>query len=227
MQKKVESINITASVQGVDKEITHVVNMAVSASSTLPTEKLNEKTKALKAPEQEVITTGFDTPPKTAYASKSTDQKLRLIVNGTSLNKKIVSKTTKAAFQPATTAISKSSAESCKQTPVKVSPRLTKTVDNKSIKKKTPARKCPVKKRVENKKLVSKRGKGKSEVEKPLSEDYIKLARFSELLETFISSANALQDEFGGIPDQIHIVSERFDKHHGKSLAETRICNTY
>jgi hypothetical protein len=57
----------------------------------------------------------------------------------------------------------------------------------------------------------------------PVSEDDMKLARFSDLLETFISSANALHDEFGGIPEQIEIITDRFDKNHGKWLSAQRL----
>jgi hypothetical protein len=53
---------------------------------------------------------------------------------------------------------------------------------------------------------------------KSVGEDIKKLARFDWLLRQFLNSANALQDEFGGIPDQIKIVSDRFDRFHGMSI---------
>jgi hypothetical protein len=50
---------------------------------------------------------------------------------------------------------------------------------------------------------------------KPMADDLKKLARFDWLLRQFINSANALQEEFGGIPDQIDIVLDRYNKYHG------------
>jgi hypothetical protein len=66
------------------------------------------------------------------------------------------------------------------------------------------------------KKRKGKVSKPEPEPEKPLSEDEVKLARFSKLLQNLIATANALQDEFGGIPEQIQIVTDRFNHYHGK-----------
>jgi len=49
----------------------------------------------------------------------------------------------------------------------------------------------------------------------PSAEDMKKLARFDWLLRQFINSANALEDEFGGIPEEIDIIADKFGRYHG------------
>jgi hypothetical protein len=82
---------------------------------------------------------------------------------------------------------------------------------------KNPALKKPAAKVPEKRKTAAKaRGNKAAEPPKPLSEDERMLARFSLLLSIFLDAANALQDEFGGIPDEMEIISDRFNKNIGK-----------
>jgi hypothetical protein len=110
------------------------------------------------------------------------------------------------------------------KTPSKAAtPASTKALTNPAKKtgaKKTITQKATVKsdKPVKKSKSAASKGKAKVTQEEPLSKDHAKLARFSHLLETFINSANALQDEFGGIPEQIQILTNRFNRYHGRRL---------
>lgn len=107
----------------------------------------------------------------------------------------------------------------------------TKPATNNKAPKIVPAPKATVPKKAPPKKTANKpvaaksamaKGRGKKAValSKPVSEDEQKLARFSYLLSTFLHSANALQDEFGGIPDQMEIISDRFNNNMGKPVAK-------
>lgn len=67
-------------------------------------------------------------------------------------------------------------------------------------------------------KVSPKPAQSQPQQKKVCGDDLKKLARFDWLLRQFLNSANALQDEFGGIPDQIRVVADGFGKHHGKSF---------
>jgi hypothetical protein len=119
-------------------------------------------------------------------------------------------------------ALAKPTKATGKKAPAKAATSTSKTVRTIPAKKTTDKKTTAKKPRVEKKKPDKKsqpsanRDNAMTETEKPLSDDYVKMARFSKLLETFINSANELQDEFGGIPDQIQIVADRFNRCHGR-----------
>jgi hypothetical protein len=214
-------VGITVSDPENSREVAPVNTFAVTASSPSPSEMKNGKAEVPKTTEQERVVILNYTSPKAAKVSKPTDQNLDFIQDNTSSKTDKAPKTRKASPKLATLASPKPPAKARKQTSVEVSTTLAKTAQKKTIAKKTPAKTFLIDQKVKIKKSAPMKIKETPNPEKPLSENHVKLARFSDLLETFINSANALQDEFGGIPDQIRIVSERFGKHHGKVLGAT------
>ncbi|KAF2429022.1 hypothetical protein EJ08DRAFT_698815 [Tothia fuscella] len=116
---------------------------------------------------------------------------------------------------PAKSTAAKKTTTKAPATPVKV---IAKVTEKKAAEKK-PAAKKPAEKKVAEKKVGAKPRAKKVAKEPPppsklLSEDEVKLARFSDLLAQFIDAANAIQDEFGGMPDQMEIIADRFNKNH-------------
>jgi hypothetical protein len=56
---------------------------------------------------------------------------------------------------------------------------------------------------------------GQRKKAQPTGEQLQRLARFDWLLRTLLNTLDAIHNEFGGIPDEIQIVRDRFDRHIG------------